>query len=872
MDIGKRYTPNEIETKWYKTWLDNHLFEAKGEGNGKFSMVIPPPNITGKIHMGHALNISLQDIVTRFNRMQGKDTLWLPGEDHAGIATQHVVEKFLLKSEGKRKEEYGREEFLERVWKWANEYREHIKKQIMAIGASVDWSRERFTLDEGLNKAVRKVFVELYNEGLIYKGKYIVNWCPSCGTVLSDEEVEHKDEHGAFYHIKYPIKGEDDYIIIATTRPETMLGDTAIAVHPSDERYKDYVGKVAILPLVGREIPIIADKYVDPSFGTGALKVTPAHDPNDYLMGQRHNLETVQIMDEFANINENGGKYAGLNRKEARKAVVEDLEKEGYLIKIEEMVHSVGHCYRCDTVVEPFLLDQWFVKMKPLAEKAIEAVEKSDVKFYPDRWKKVYLNWMNEIRDWCISRQLWWGHRIPVWYCDDCGHTNVSEEDIHECKKCGSKNIRQDEDVLDTWFSSALWPFSTLGWPEETEDLKKYYPTDLLVTGFDIIFFWVARMIVMGEKFMDDKPFSDVYIHQLVRDKQGRKMSKSLGNGIDPLEIIEKFGADPMRFTLSILAAQGRDIKLDPKAFESYSKFANKIWNATRFVLLNMDDFEKIELTPDMLELEDKWMLSRLNNTIKVVTESLKKYEFNIAARELYDFFWNEYCDWYIEAVKNRLKSENKKIAQNVLVRVLDSSLRLLHPFMPFLTEELWQNIPKITDEKYLITAKWPEYIEEHKFDKEEYEFEKIKEFIRGIRNVKAEINLPQITKVEVSYKALDNYEWIIKNEELIKELAFVTKLEKVDEKPERSATSYVDDNIEAYVKLGELIDIESEKERLNKKKEKLEKEFMKYDKKLNNKKFLENAPEDVIEEVKENHSLVKSQIDKLVKLLEELE
>ncbi|KLO21256.1 valyl-tRNA synthase [Marinitoga sp. 1197] len=871
MDIGKRYTPDKIETKWYKFWLDNDLFKAKGEGNGKFSMVIPPPNITGKIHMGHALNITLQDIITRFNRMQGKDTLWLPGEDHAGIATQHVVEKFLIKSEGKRKEEYGREEFIEKVWKWANEYKEYIKKQIMAIGASVDWSRERFTLDEGLNKAVRKVFVELYNEGLIYKGKYIVNWCPSCGTVLSDEEVEHKDEKGALYHIKYPLKGENNYIIIATTRPETMLGDTAIAVHPSDERYKDYVGKTAILPLVGREIPIIADKYVDPSFGTGALKVTPAHDPNDYLLGQRHNLESVQIMDEYAKINENGGKYSGLNREEARKAVIEDLEKEGYLIKIDELEHSVGHCYRCNTVVEPFLLDQWFVKMKPLTEKAIEAVEKSDIKFYPSRWKKVYLNWMNEIRDWCISRQLWWGHRIPVWYCEDCGHINVSEENIQQCQKCGSTNIKQDEDVLDTWFSSALWPFSTLGWPENTDDLKKYYPTDLLVTGFDIIFFWVARMIVMGEKFMKNKPFSDVYIHQLVRDKHGRKMSKSLGNGIDPLEIIENFGADPMRFTLAILAAQGRDIKLDPKSFESYSKFANKIWNATRFVLLNMDDFEKIELTPDMLELEDKWMLSKLNKTIKIVSSSLKKYEFNIAARALYDFFWNEYCDWYIEAVKNRLKSKNKLIAQNVLVRVLDTSLRLLHPFMPFLTEELWQNLPKINEEKYLITAKWPEFNPEHDFEKEEYEFEKIKSFIRGIRNVKADINIPQITKIEIAYKTLGDNSWIKNNESIIKELAFVTEINVVDEKPEKSATSYVDETIEAYVKLGELIDIDAEKIRLNKKKEKLEKEFIKYDKKLKNNKFISNAPEDVIEDVKEKYSTVKTQIEKLEKLIEEL-
>jgi len=613
-ELSTRYNPAEIETKWYRYWEEKGYFTPKGVGE-KFSIVIPPPNITGRIHMGHALNITLQDIVVRYKRMKGYDVLWVPGEDHAGIATQNAVEKFLLQTQGKTREEIGREKFLEITWEWANKYRREIREQIKALGASVDWTRERFTLDEGLSRAVRKVFVELYRKGLIYRGKYIVNWCPRCKTVLSDEEVEHKEHKSKLYYVKYPVKDSDEYIVVATTRPETMLGDTAVAVHPEDERYKNFVGKTLILPLVGREIPVVADKYVDPKFGTGAVKVTPAHDPNDYLIAQRHNLPMIEIFDDNARINENGGKYKGLDRYEAREKIVKDLEEQGFLVKIEDYTHSVGHCYRCDTVIEPKLSDQWFVSTKPLAKRAIEAVENGEIRFFPERWTKVYLNWMYEIRDWCISRQLWWGHRIPVWYCQDCGHLNVSEEDVEKCEKCGSTNLKQDEDVLDTWFSSALWPFSTLGWPEETEDLKRYYPTDLLVTGFDIIFFWVARMIMMGYEFMNDKPFSHVYIHQLVRDKYGRKMSKSLGNGIDPLEVIDEYGADPMRFTLAILAAQGRDIKLDPRYFDAYKKFANKIWNATRFVLMNLEDYKEVPL--ENLKTVDKWILTRLNKTVE---------------------------------------------------------------------------------------------------------------------------------------------------------------------------------------------------------------------------------------------------------------
>ncbi|MDO7977008.1 valine--tRNA ligase [Oceanotoga teriensis] len=873
MDIGKRYTPHELENKWYKIWQDKRAFEPNNKGKESFTIVIPPPNITGKLHVGHALNITLQDILTRYYRMKGYDTLWLPGEDHAGIATQHVVEKHLRATEGKRREEYDREDFVGRVWDWANEYRDHIREQIKGLGASVDWSRERFTLDEGLNEAVNKVFVQLYNEGLIYRGKYIVNWCPSCGTVLADDEVEHEDENGHLWNIKYPIKDEDDFIVIATTRPETMLGDVAVAVHPSDERNKDKIGKKVILPLIGREIEIIADPYVDPEFGTGFVKITPAHDPNDYQIGIRHDLEQIQIMDEHAKINENGGIYKGLDRYEARKKIVQDLEEQGYLVEIQDHKHAVGHCYRCNTTVEPFLMDQWFVKVKPLAEEAIKAVENNDINFYPERYKKVYLNWMNEIRDWCISRQLWWGHRIPVWYCDDCGEINVSEKAPDKCQKCGSKNLIQDSDVLDTWFSSALWPFSTLGWPNKTEDVERFYPTTTLITAFDIIFFWVARMIMMGEKFMDNKPFSNVYITPLVRDKKGRKMSKSLGNGIDPLEIIKEFGADPLRFTLAILAAQGRDIKLDNKSFEPYSKFANKIWNATRFALLNLKDFEKLDnMAFEQLKVEDKWILTRMNRTIKIVDKALETFNFNHGAKAIYDFVWSELCDWYIESVKPRLFSEgeDKKIAQNVILHVFDNALRLLHPFMPYVSEELWQALP-IEKEELLITSHWPEYDEETVFENDENLYIKIMESVRGIRNVKAEMNIPSSKKTDMMYKELKDSSWIDLNKNLIKNLANIDNINKVSIKPDKSGTAFVDENVEVYVPLGELIDVDAEKERLTKKIDKLELEVQKMNKKLSNKNFIEKADPEVVEDAKRRLEEGQYQLGKVKKLYEEL-
>ncbi|PLV60464.1 valine--tRNA ligase [Thermotoga sp. KOL6] len=863
-ELTTRYNPAEIETKWYKYWLERGYFTPKGTGE-KFSIVIPPPNITGRIHMGHALNITLQDIVVRYKRMKGFDVLWVPGEDHAGIATQNAVEKFLLQTQGKTREEIGREKFLEITWEWANKYRKEIREQIMALGASVDWTRERFTLDEGLSRAVRKVFVELYKKGLIYKGKYLVNWCPRCKTVLSDEEVEHKEHQAKLYYVKYPVKDSDEYIVIATTRPETMLGDTAVAVHPEDERYKGFVGKILILPLVNREIPVIADKYVDPKFGTGAVKVTPAHDPNDYLIAQRHNLPMIEIFDDNARINENGGKYKGLDRYEARERIVKDLEEKGFLMKVEDYTHSVGHCYRCDTVIEPKLSDQWFVATKPLAKKAIEAVEKGEVKFFPERWTKIYLNWMYEIRDWCISRQLWWGHRIPVWYCQECGHMNVSEEDVKKCEKCGSTNLKQDEDVLDTWFSSALWPFSTLGWPEETEDLKRYYPTDLLVTGFDIIFFWVARMIMMGYEFMKDKPFSHVYIHQLVRDKYGRKMSKSLGNGIDPLEVIDEYGADPMRFTLAILAAQGRDIKLDPRYFDAYKKFANKIWNATRFVLMNLDDYDKVPL--QNLKEVDKWILTRLNKTVEEVTKALESYDFNIAAKSIYNFFWDEFCDWYIEASKPRLKTEERKLVQTILVKVLDTSLKLLHPFMPFLTEELWQKLP--VEGESITIAKWPEVEREFIDEEAEESFKKLMAIVRGVRNVRAEMNIPQSRSVKIFIRG-----WEVSEETnlLLKTLGNIEEISFVSEKPSKTATAYVEETLEVYVDLGGLIDFDKEKERLKQNMEKFRKEIDRLEKKLSNKDFLEKAPEDVVEETKEKLNTYKERLSRLESILKDLE
>ena len=868
-ELGTRYDPLSIEGKWYKYWEEKGFFTPKGRGK-KFSIVIPPPNITGRIHMGHALNITLQDIVVRYKRMRGYDVLWLPGEDHAGIATQNAVEKFIMQTQGKKREDLGREKFLEITWSWAEKYRKEIKDQIKALGASVDWSRERFTLDEGLNKAVKKVFVELFKKGLVYRGKYIVNWCPRCKTVLSDEEVSYEEHESKLYYIKYPLKDSNEFIVVATTRPETMLGDTAVAVHPEDERYKDFVGKIAILPLVGRELPIVVDKYVDPKFGTGAVKVTPAHDPNDFLIAQRHNLPAVDIFDDEARINENGGKYKGLDRYEARKEIVKDLEEQGYLVKVEDYKHSVGHCYRCNTVVEPRILEQWFVSTKPLAKKAIEAVEKGEIKFFPERWTGFYLSWMYEIRDWCISRQLWWGHRIPVWYCQDCGHVMAHEDKPEKCEKCGSKNLKQDEDVLDTWFSSALWPFSTLGWPDETEDLKRYYPTDLLVTGFDIIFFWVARMIMMGYEFMGQKPFSHVYIHQLVRDKYGRKMSKSLGNGIDPLEVIDEFGADPMRFTLAILAAQGKDIKLDPKYFDSYKKFANKIWNATRFVLMNLDGFEKKDILDlkDELKLVDRWILSKLQKAIKEVTDAIETYNFNIAAKSIYSFFWDEFCDWYIEAVKPRLRDpQERTLVQNILVFVLDASLKLLHPIMPFLTEELWQKLP-VKGESIMV-APWPEYDEKLVDEKSENEFETTKEIIRSVRSVRAEMGLPQSTKVKVHIKTDGSIG--SEKEGYIKLLGNVEEIEYVTVRPSKTATAYIHDETEVYVNLGDLVDLEKEMKRLSQRVEKFEKEIERLRTRLSNEDFIKNAPESVVEETKEKLATLEERKSRIVSILREL-
>ena len=864
-ELSTRYNPSDLEEKWYSRWKEGGYFEPRGTGE-PFTIMIPPPNITAPLHMGHALNLVIQDIIIRFKRMKGFKALWVPGEDHAGIATQNAVEKDLAKK-GTNREELGREKFLEATWNWTAEYRQRIREQIEAMGCSVDWSRERFTMDDGLSEAVRKSFVDLYKQGLIYRGKYIVNWCPRCATVLSDEEVEHEDEKGAFYHIKYPIKGSEEYVVIATTRPETMLADTAVAVYPSDERYEGIAGKTVILPLMNREIPIIQDRYVDPSFGTGALKVTPAHDPNDFQIGLRHGLEVIEVIDKDARINENGGKYRGLDRYEARKQVVKDLEEQGFLIKVEPMVHAVGRCYRCETIVEPYLSDQWYVKVGPLAKRAIEAVEQGDVVFFPETWKKVYLNWMHEIRDWCISRQLWWGHRVPVWYCDDCNEIIVEEHDPEFCPRCGSRKLRQDEDVLDTWFSSQLWPFTTLGWPEKTSDLKAFYPTSVLVTAFDIIFFWVARMIMAGYHFMGDKPFDHVYITRLIRDKNGRKMSKSLGNGIDPLDVIEEHGTDAMRFTLAILAAQNHDIKLDVRFFDTYKKFANKIWNASRFVFLNMEGFEKMEIDETKLAVEDRWIMSRLAKSVTAVESSIDVYDFPTASKTIYSFFWNEFCDWYIESIKPRLNrgAEDRAVAQNVLIKILDASLRMLHPFMPYITEEIWQRLPG--SEGLLISSEWPEFDESDFDDASENEFSRIMEIVRGIRNVKAEMNIPPSSKTDVYCLGREIDSEVLK---LVSHLSNSNEIGRRDEKTSGSVSAWADNENTLYVVLGE-IDTEAEIQRLQGKLEKERNDLTRTKSKLENKSFVDNAPEEVVNENRERLSISQDNILRIEKIIEDL-
>ncbi|GAX90491.1 valine--tRNA ligase [Effusibacillus lacus] len=848
------YDPQTVEQKLYDWWIENQFFKATGDPEKQpYCIVIPPPNVTGMLHMGHALDCTLQDVLIRHKRMQGYDALWLPGMDHAGIATQARVEA-TLREEGVTRYDLGREKFLDKVWEWKEHYASVIRSQWRRMGFSLDYSRERFTMDEGLSRAVRTVFVKLYEKGLIYRGKRIINWDPAARTALSDIEVEYKDVKGALYHLRYPLKDGSGHITVATTRPETMLGDTGIAVHPEDERYKDLIGKMVILPIVGREIPIFADEYVDKEFGSGAVKVTPAHDPNDFEMGLRHDLPMITVMDESGTMNENAGPYQGLDRFECRKQIVADLQEQGVLFKIEEHEHSVGHSERSGAVVEPFLSTQWFVAMKPLAEQAIKLQQGDDaVRFVPDRFEKIYLHWIENIRDWCISRQLWWGHRIPAWYCDSCGETVVTLEDPTACPKCGHGDLHQDEDVLDTWFSSGLWPFSTMGWPEQTEDMKRYYPTDVLVTGFDIIYFWVARMIFTALEFTGEKPFKDVLIHGLVRDAQGRKMSKSLGNGVDPLDVIEKYGADALRFMLMTGSSPGNDLRFNWEKVEAARNFANKIWNASRFVMMNLGDFSHADIRLDgELGTADKWILHRLNETAKEVNAALERYDFGEAGRQIYEFIWNEYCDWYIELAKLYLQGDDpaaKRTTQSVLVYVLDQSLRLLHPFMPFITEEIWQHIPH--EGQTLTLAAYPKHEERFVNPQAAREMELLMDMIRAVRNIRAEMNVPPSRPVTLIVKPANGEaeSLIRRGEAYIRRFCNPESL-TIDQNvstPEKSVTAVVT-GAELFLPLAGLIDIEAEIARLEKELKNLDAEVERVEKKLSNPGFVAKAPTEVID------------------------
>ena len=850
-ELPKTYDPKIVEDEIYQAWLDNGCFRAEPDPEKKpFSIVMPPPNVTGQLHMGHALDATLQDILTRFKRMQGYAALWLPGTDHAGIATQIKVEENLRVEEGLTRYDLGREKFLERVWDWKNKYGDRIVKQQMKLGASCDWSRSRFTMDEGCSKAVRETFCELYDKGLIYKGSRIINWCPHCLTALSDAEVEYQDKPGHLWYIRYPLADGSGDLVVATTRPETMMGDTGVAVNPEDERFKDLVGKTCILPIMNREIPIVADEYVELGFGTGAVKMTPAHDPNDFEVGLRHNLEVIRCIDDDGKINENGGPYNGMDRYECRKAIVKDLEEQGYLIKTEDYSHNVGTCYRCHNDVEPLISAQWFVKMEPLAKEALRVVNDGEVKFVPDRFSKTYTNWMENVHDWCISRQLWWGHQIPAWTCQDCGGLTVSETDPTECEHCHSHNIVQEEDVLDTWFSSALWPFSTLGWPEQTKDLSYWYPTSVMVTGYDIIFFWVARMIFSGMEQMQKEPFHTVFIHGLVRDDKGRKMSKSLGNGIDPLEMAEKYGADALRFNLITGNSPGNDMRFYVEKCEAMRNFANKIWNASRYVLMNLT-IDKTGLPPvEQLEQEDKWILSRLNTLIKEVTENLDSYELGVASAKVYDFIWDNYCDWYIELTKTRLYSEDaasKETAQQVLVYVLDQILRLLHPFMPFITEEIWQAIPHEGD--FLMKAQWPVYCDALHFPAEEASMESVMNAIRAVRNRRADLNVPPSRKSHL-YVVTEKGDIFRQGAAFMTRLAYASELTVSDTAPEGHAdmVSAVTGDAALYMPMNELVDVEKELQRLAKEIEKAEKNIAGLKGKLSNENFVARAPEQVVQ------------------------
>ena len=871
-NIPKVYDPASVEKKWYEFWEKNRYFHAEPEpGKKPFSIVIPPPNITGKLHMGHALDNTLQDILIRWHRMMGDNTLWMPGYDHAGLATQIKVEEVLKKEEGKTRFDLGREEFVKRVWAWKEEYGDRIINQLKCLGISCDWERKRFTMDEGCSRAVRETFVSLFEKGLIYKGTRITNWCVNCHTALSDIEVEHEDTPGHLWYVRYPVVGEEDtYLTIATTRPETIPGDTAVAVNPEDERYAKLIGKTLRLPILNREIPVIADSYVDTKFGTGAVKITPSHDPNDYEMGLRHNLPEIVVIGKDGVMTEEAGPFAGLERYECRKQIVARLKEEGYLVKIEEHSHAVGHCQRCHNIVEPLVSTQWFVKMQPLVKAAVDCVTDGRTQFVPERFTKNYTGWMENIHDWCISRQIWWGHRIPVWYCDDCGEMSASRTDLEKCPKCGSTHIHQDEDALDTWFSSALWPFSTMGWPDNTELLKQFYPTSVLVTGYDIIFFWVARMLIMGMEFMKEIPFEKVFIHGLVRDSQGRKMSKSLGNGIDPLEVIEKYGADTLRFMLITGNTPGNDMRFYWERVEGTRNFANKIWNASRFALMNMEGYDKdAELAP--YTLADKWILSRLQDTVKDVTGLLERFELGEAGRAIYDFIWSEVCDWYIEIAKPRLYNKEaaaeRATAQHVLATVLVSAMKLLHPYMPFITEEIYQCLPH--EAESIMISKWPVADESLVDPEAECGMNAIMDSIKAIRNMRAEVNANPGKKIPaIMLVSEDLREVVAHNDSYIKLLGGIDNLELRPlngEKPENAMAAVVT-GIEVYLPLAGLIDVEKETQRLSKELAAMEKDLQRAGGKLNNAGFLAKAPEDVIAKERAKYEELSGKIEAVKK------
>ena len=870
-ELPKVYDPGTVEKRIYEMWQSHGCFKGVIDPDKKpFSIVMPPPNVTGQLHMGHALDSTLQDILTRYKRMQGYAALWLPGTDHAGIATQIKVEEELRVKEGLTRYDLGREKFLDRVWEWKNKYGNRIVEQQKVLGASCDWDRSAFTMDETRAKSVRETFCELYEKGLIYKGSRIINWCPKCRTALSDAEVEYKDMPGSFWHIRYPIEDSDEEFIIATTRPETMLGDSGVAVHPDDERYKHLVGKNAILPLVGRKLPIVADEYVELGFGTGAVKMTPCHDPNDYEVGLRHNLEQILCIDEDAKII-NGGKYNGMDRYEARKAIVADLEEQGYLVKVEPYNHNVGCCYRCGTVVEPLTSPQWFVKMKPLAEAAIEVVKDGRIKFVPERFTKTYMNWMENVHDWCISRQLWWGHRIPAWYCDDCGKITVSRTDPCECEHCHSKNIHQEEDVLDTWFSSALWPFSTMGWPDKTPELDYWYPTSVMVTGYDIIFFWVARMIFSDMEQMKKEPFHTVFIHGLVRDSQGRKMSKSLGNGIDPLEMAEKYGADALRFNLITGNSPGNDMRFYVEKCEAMRNFCNKIWNASRFVMMNLT-VEDNHL-PEALETEDKWILSKLNRVVKEVCDNMDSFELGVAAGKIYDFIWDDYCDWYIELTKPRLNGDDeaaKESAQRVLLYVLVEILKLLHPFMPFITEEIWQALPHEGDA--LMMQSYPEYSEKLNFPEDEANFGMVMDAIKAVRARRSEMNVPPSRKSHLII-VTDKAKAFTDGEKFICKLAYASGVEVRAELPESTdgMVSVITDNARMFMPMAELVDLEKERARMEKELANAKKQLDGQNAKLANENFVSRAPEKVVNAEREKKAKLEALIENLEESLKNL-